>query len=202
MAIHRMYSAILPLYMELLNSSERTFLQAVSHFSYCNPFLPEHTEFERAALGTEYVEGEPVWSQQVENPEKPRENVWRIAAKLEPLAEELRRRLRLGADRRAGDLILYEDAILHLLYQRFYPKFYAASFAGEVRPRMQWSFYREFLQDWRAFFEIDGVRFPSGHEPALTFSFFRQIQRAFEQIFLDVIGGSMQAARFRGAIWQ
>jgi len=188
--------------MAFLNSSERAFLRAVSEFSYCNPFLPEHTEFERAALGSEYVQGEPVWSQQVENPEKPRENVWRIFAKLEPLAKELRTRVAQGAATRASDLVLYEDAILHLLYQRFYPRFYAASFGSGVRPGMQWAFYREFLQDWRAFLEIDGVRLPSGHQPALTFSIFRQIQRAFEQIFRDVIGGSMPAARLRGAIWQ
>jgi hypothetical protein len=188
--------------MSFLTSPERAFLRAVSDFSYCNPFLPEHSEFERAALGKEYVEGEPVWSQPVENPEKPRENVWRIFAKLEPVVEELRRRLALRPASRAEDLALYEDAVLYLLYQRFYPKFYEASFAGSARPSMQWAFYREFLRDWRTFLEIDGVRFPSGHEPALTFSIFRQIQRAFEQIFRDVIGGSMPAARLRGAIWQ
>ena len=53
-----------------------------------------------------------------------------------------------------------------------------------------------------AFFEIDGVHFPTKHDPRHTFACFRQIQRAFDQIFRDIIGGSMPAARLRASIWQ
>src|ERR1700689_3219841 len=126
-----MYTAVQFLYMVFLNASERAFLKAVVQFAYCNPFLPEHTKFERAVRGPVFPEGEPIWSQQVSDPEKPRENVWRIFKKLEPLAAELRRRLRDGTHWRDEDLSLYEDAVLHLLYQRYYPKFYAASFAPQ-----------------------------------------------------------------------
>jgi transcriptional regulator with AAA-type ATPase domain len=185
------------MYMSFLNASERAFLKAVSQFAYCNPFLPEHTEFERAALGSDFLEGEPVWSQQVKDPEKPRENVWRIFKKLEPLAKELRKRLAQGADPRTEDLVLYEDAILHLLYQRYYPKFYGA------RPSVtQWAFFHEFHKDWQFYFRVNGIAFPSGLEPIRMFAFFRQLQRAFEQIFRDIIGASLPAAKLRGAIWQ
>src|SRR5262249_10255024 len=34
------------------------------------------------------------------------------------------------------------------------------------------------------------------------FACFRQIQRAFDQIFRDIIGGSLAAARLRAAVWQ
>jgi len=196
-----MYGAVQFLYMSFLNASERAFLKAVVQFAYCNPFLPEHTEFERAALGPDFLEGEPIWSQQVNDPEKPRENVWRIFKKLEPLAKELRRRLVDGASARTEDLLLYEDAILHLLYQRYYPKFYAASQAT-VRPVTLWAFYHDFHREWLIYFKINGVELPSQHDPVLTFAFFRQIQHAFEQIFQDIIGGSLPAARLRGAIWQ
>ncbi len=122
-SVHLMYSAVQFMYMLFLNPSERAFLKAVVQFAYCNPFLPEHTEFERAVLGPDFIEGEPVWSQQVNDPEKPRENVWRIFKKLEPVANDLRRRLaRRSASPSTEDLVLYEDAILHLLYQRYYPK--------------------------------------------------------------------------------
>ncbi len=185
------------MYMPFLDPSERTFLKAVSQFAYCNPFLPEHTEFERAALGSDFLEGEPVWSQQVKDPEKPRENIWRIFKKLEPLAKELRQRLAQGADPRTEDLVLYEDAILHLLYQRYYPKFFAA------RPSVtQFAFFHEFNKDWQFYFRVNGIEFPSGLEPRRMFAFFRQLQRAFEQIFRDIIGASLPAARLRGAIWQ
>ncbi len=189
------------MHMAFLSAPERAFLKAVSQFAYCNPFLPEHTEFERAALGPDFLEGEPVWSQQVKDPEKPRENVWRIFKKLEPLAKELRNRLVQGASPRPEDLILYEDAVLHLLYQRYYPRFYAASFS-EKPSVTQWAFFHEYRQDWHIFFKVNGIEFPSGHEPVRMFEFYRQIQRAFEQIFRDIIGASLPAARLRGAIWQ
>src|ERR1051325_5754180 len=190
------------MYMAFLSAAERSFLRAVSQFAYCNPFLPEHTEFERARVGGVVVEGEPVWSQTVEDPERPRANVWRIFERLAPLAEQLRDRLRAGASPREPDLILYEDAILHLLYQRYYPRFYEAGFGTARDQSGRWRFYHDYLADWRRFFELDGVRLPTHHEPRHTFACFRQIQRAFDQIFRDIIGSSLPAARLRASIWQ
>src|ERR1700736_4975983 len=102
--------------MAFLSTSERAFLRAVSQLAYCNPFLPERVDCERAALGSDFLEGEPVWSLPVDQPERPRANVWRIVKRLEPLAEQLRNRLTAQAGDQ--DLSLYEDAVLHLLYQR------------------------------------------------------------------------------------
>ena len=70
------------------------------------------------------------------------------------------------------DRVLYEDAVLHLLYQRYYRQFFAAAFgaATEQADPARWRFYNNFLADWRSFFEIDGVRFPTGHEPRHTFA--------------------------------
>ena len=39
-------------------------------------------------------------------------------------------------------------------------------------------------------------------DPRHTFAWFRQIQRAFEITFRDIIGSSLPAARLRGAVWQ
>jgi DNA-binding NtrC family response regulator len=191
------------MYMAFLSATERSFLAAVSEFAYCNPFLPEHTRLEREALGADFVEGEPVWSQLVADPERPRANVWRIYEKLKKLAEELRSRLTSQKfTPRDADLLLYEDAILHLLYQSYYRQFYEASFGAAATLTSRWRFYHEFLSDWRRFFEIDGVHLPTRHDPRHTFACFRQIQRAFEQIFRDIIGGSMPAARLRASVWQ
>ena len=179
------------------------FLRAVSHLAYANPFLPERVEWERAALGAEFVEGEPVWSQQVKDPERPRANIWKIAEKLAPAAEQFRDRLAGGATASDEELALYEDAVLYLLYQRYYPRFYEAGCPAEGKPDQgRWRFYNEFLADWRHFFGFERARLPSGYEPPHTFACFRQIQRAFEQIFADIIGGSMPAARLRAAVWQ
>src|SRR3954451_5990676 len=136
--------------VRFLSVPERTLLKRVSRLGYANPFLPERVECERAVLGDEFVEGEPVWSYQAEHPE-PRANVWRTIAKLEPLIEQLRTRLGSGVDPREQDLALYEDATLQLLYQRSYSKFYEAGFGGERDNPGRWRFYNEFLSDWRHF---------------------------------------------------
>ena len=189
--------------MGFVTASQRALLQAVSGLGRCNHFLPERVAWERTALGDDFVEGEPVWSYRVDRPE-PRENVWRIYRRLEPLAEQLRARLGESAEAREQDLVLYEDAVLHLLYTRYYRRFFDAGFGPDAGKRnaARWRFYRDFLEDWRHFFHIEGVRFPTGHDPRHTFACFRQIQRAFEHTFRDIIGSSMPAARLRAAVWQ
>jgi transcriptional regulator with AAA-type ATPase domain len=187
--------------IQFTTTSQRTLLQGVSRLAYANPFLPERVELERAVLGGEFIEGEPVWSYRAEHPE-PRANVWRIVARLEPLVEQLAARLRAGVAASERDLALYEDAALQLLYQRCYPKFYEAGFGGEQSNPGRWRFYNEFLADWRRFLAIDGLTFPNERDPRHTFACFRQIQRAFDITFRDIIGSSLPAARLRGAVWQ
>src|SRR5580704_10521285 len=182
--------------MAFLSSSERSFLSAVSQLAYSNPFLPERAGCERAALGRDYEASEPVWSLPVEDPERPRANVWRINERLGPLAEQLRTRLVAASPPREPDLVLYEDALIHFLYNRYYPKFVAAREQAN-----RWTFYRDFLADWKHFYP-EQIAFPSHHDPVHTFACYRQIQRAFEQIFHAIIGGSLPAARLRAAIWQ
>jgi DNA-binding NtrC family response regulator len=184
-----------------MNEAQRSLLEGVSRLAYLNPFLPERVDCERAVLGAEFVEGEPVWSYRAEHPE-PRANVWRITARLEPLLVELRERLERGAAPSEHDLILYEDGVLQLLYQRCYQGFFDAGFGATQTAASRWRFYGTFLADWRRFFAMESLRLPSGHEPRHTFACFRQIQRAFEITFRDIIGSSLAAARLRAAIWQ
>lgn len=188
--------------MPFLSAKERAFLSAVSELGYCNPFLPERVALERAALGLEFIEGEPVWSLPVDEPERPRANAWRIIQRVESVLEQLRGRLRARVVPHRDDLVLYEDAVVHLLYHRFYKHFFDATFRTHAGAVGRWRFYPEFLAAWRHFLEIDEVQFPTRHEPRHTFACFRQIQRAFEQILRDIIGNSMPAARLRASVWQ
>jgi transcriptional regulator with AAA-type ATPase domain len=187
--------------VHFLTPSQQTLLQGFSRLGYANPFLPERVECERAVLGGEFLEGEPVWSYRAEHPE-PRANVWRMVGKLQPLVEQLRTRLAAGVEARELDLGLYEDATLQLIYQRCYGKFYEAGFGAEKENPSRWRFYNEFLADWRHFFQIEGVHFPFERDPRHTFACFRQIQRAFDITFRDIIGNSLPAARLRASIWQ
>jgi DNA-binding NtrC family response regulator len=189
--------------MAFLSGTQRSLLRAVSQLGYCNPFLPERVDLERAALGSEFLEGEPVWSYRADQT-GPRENVWRLQGRLELMTEQLRARLQEGVETREPDLALYDDAVLAMLYTRYYRNMYDAGFgpgAGKSDAG-RWRFYTQFLGDWHHFFRIEGVEFPTGHTAPHTFACFRQIQRAFEHVFRDIIGSSMPAARLRASIWQ
>ena len=41
---------------------DAAFAATISRLLYCNPFLPERIEFEREALGADFVEGDVVWN--------------------------------------------------------------------------------------------------------------------------------------------
>jgi transcriptional regulator with AAA-type ATPase domain len=190
--------------MPLLNPTERSLLEAISGLACANPFLPERIERERAVLGVAFVDGELVWSQPTQNPNLPRPNVLRIVKLIEPLLGQLQGKLSQNADASDHDLLLYEDAAIYFLYERYHRRLFEAGFgaaAGKKNPA-RWLFYTQFLAEWRRFFQIEGVRLPSGHDPRHTFACFRQLQRAFEFVFRDIIGSSLPAARLRASIWQ
>src|SRR5689334_24070077 len=113
--------------MSFLTPAQRTTLRAVSQLAYCNPFLPERVECERAVLGPAFVEGEPVWSYRGAE-QGPRQNVWLVYERLEPVLEAARDCLASGAEARGPDLVLYEDSVLHFLYTRYYRNFFDAGF--------------------------------------------------------------------------
>jgi len=191
------------MHMAFLSASERAFLRAASRLAFCNPFLPERVEHERAALGAEFADDGPVWSFSVHEPERRRTNVWRIAARLDEFCPRLRNKLAAAMAASDEDRVLYEDCVLNLLYQRYYPRFFEAGF-GEQKSAgaSRWRFFSEFAADWRYFFQIEGLALPSGYEPGHTFACFRQIQCAFEHIFQNIIGNSLPAARLRAAVWE
>src|SRR5437867_3210742 len=91
-----MSSRVQVMYMTFLSGDERAFATAVVGLAYANPFLPQRVEWERAALGPEFIDTAPVWSARTaeldSNP-----NVARIGARVEALVGELRRRVASGA---------------------------------------------------------------------------------------------------------
>jgi len=177
--------------MSILSESERRFLAAVSRLAYCNPFLPERTAHEKAALEKDFVSRQTVWSASVKDPDSASPNVTRLHARLTPLIEKIH--LRRG-DLPAADAAIYEDCVHHLLYQRYYPQFAAAT--------ENWAFYRAFASDWSRYLTREGVHFETASECAHFFACFRQVQRAFHHIFDNIIGNSMPAARLRASVWQ
>lgn len=169
------------MYMTPVHQTVNWLPHIVSRLAYSNPFSTERIHLERTALGKEFVEGDPVWSVSVADPDAARPNVGRIHSRVEELLAEWR-----PTD---NEREFYEDCVLYMLYQRYY-----ASFAGA---RRDWSFYRKFLADWN--------RLLGPHASMTPEHFFAcswQIMRAFHGIFDHVIGSSIPAARLRAAIWE
>jgi transcriptional regulator of aromatic amino acid metabolism len=186
--------------MTLLTDRERSFAEAVSRLAYCNPFLPERIEYERLALGPEFVATGEVWHVGSETAGK-NPNVPRLNVRVEAFAEDLRSRL--VDERRVGkkEARLYRDFVIYLLYNR-----YEDRFAGVVEEgcsaESRIDFFGEFRQDFAHFFELDGLTLQPESDATHLFACFFQVRRAFKLIFRHIVGGSMPAARLRAAVWQ
>jgi DNA-binding NtrC family response regulator len=180
--------------MPAFSREQRHLLSAVAQLGYGNPFLPERITFEKAALGREFVAAGPVWSASVSDPDAEPPNVTSIYRKLSALMETLPAQLTAASEVREDELAAYEDSTHYFLYQRYYSRFVAS--------QGKWDFYREYLADWNRLFHIPGKRFEGILDPAHVFACFRQIQHAFQQVYDNIIGNSMPAARLRASIWQ
>ncbi|MBI2688506.1 MAG: sigma-54-dependent Fis family transcriptional regulator [Acidobacteria bacterium] len=173
-----------------IRAHERPFLEAVAALAYANPFSTDRVHWEKAALGGEFLPGDPIWSVSVADPDAVRPNIWRIQEKLGPVLEAVRGRL----SKHEGDWALYEECVHSLLYQRYYENF--------VHSSGQWAFYRKFATDWAHFFDIPGRRYQTALPVEHFFACCWQLARAFHRIFDHIIGSSMPAARLRGSIWE
>jgi len=180
--------------MAVFSPAERRFLHAVASLSYSNPFLPERIDWERAALGREWLQSEPVWSISAADPDADLPNILRIYDKLERLIDGLHARLCSAPDLAPDELADYEESVHSLLYQRYYRSFREAG--------GRFPFYKQFLADWNRFLVVPGKRFETTLRPAHVFACLDQVQRAFTLIFYNIVGSSMPAARLRAAIWQ
>ena len=181
--------------MSFAKPAERAFLSVVSRLAYANPFLPDRVDAEREALGDDFISGgDPVWSASVADPDAISPNIWRIVERLQPILEDLRARLAQGTEAAPADLLLYEDNVHHLLYQRYYEDF--------TRSDGKWGFYRRFLSEWQHYFDLPGRKFETALQPAHVFACFWQVQRAFHSVFDHLIGSSIPAAWLRASVWQ
>ncbi|MBT8486456.1 MAG: sigma-54-dependent Fis family transcriptional regulator [Phycisphaerales bacterium] len=193
---------------QMISTTEQAFMDAVSRLAYCNPFLPERITHEQAALGPAFVEGGKPWNV---HPDRAGVdvNLTRLMERAEPLVAKLGARMREGARPREAERQQYEDLALFVLYYRYLPRFrhpvtdastdHAGGVASKPRPV---AFYRQFVADARAFFDVPGVALPDDRELPHLFACFFQMRRAFDLIFSCIIGVSAPAVRLRAEVWQ
>ena len=177
-----------------MTDRERRILGAISKLAYCNPFLPEHTEHESAALGNQFVAGSAAWSASVTNPDAPNPNVVKVHERLESLIPRVHARLVAAVEANAEELAIYIDCAQYLLFQRYHMEF--------TKANENWRFYRRFADDWKLCFTVNGKPLDLAPDPVHLFACFRQLRRAFHHIFDNIVGNSMPIAHLRASVWQ
>jgi hypothetical protein len=190
--------------MKLFTPSELAFAQTISRLAYCNPFLPERIEHEKAALGNEFIDRGEVWNL------RPEEggvypNIERLVELCGGLCDRLRESLVSGGRPNEAELSLYVDVVFFLLYNRHQPSMGGfimrslerGSSAGKL------DFWPEFQRDVDHYLSsIEVIPEALKIDAPLLFAFFFQVRRAFHLLFRSIVGSSMPAARLRAAAWQ
>ncbi|MDZ4820841.1 MAG: sigma 54-interacting transcriptional regulator, partial [Planctomycetota bacterium] len=191
--------------MPLFTPAQRQFAEALSRLAYCNPFLPERFEHERAALGEAYeIEEKIAWSRQSDWGED-RSNVRRLAVESEALSERIRAALLAGNSATKKELELYEDLALYVVYYRFVTPFIKeVNVSGNLKTWLTEcvAVWPQFLKDFKHFFHIAGTTLPNHYDAGHIFACLFQVCRAFWNIFDNIVGDSLPAAQLRAEIWQ
>jgi DNA-binding NtrC family response regulator len=191
--------------MAFLSRPERRQVEAIAQIGYCNPFLPERLKWERQVLGNQFQEGAAVMNlpSTMDAEEKVFENFLLILKRAHELADMLRVRVLDGHCSREDDQRLYRELILFTLYGKY---FSLVNLSRDQRKSAESRQYAEcwqsFLKDYQWYLSIDGVKLPVYFDPVHCFSIFRQLDRAFQHIFVYILGRSMPMARLRATIWE
>lgn len=179
---------------------ERAFLEGLSGLTWANPFLPERIEWERRALGGDFVPTELVWTADADEADaaEDRPNVARLRDAAAAMVETVRARVEGGRWPDDAERGLYRDLVLYHLYAQFERGFFdrIAGPEGEAAA----------VDPAFALFEADVRRLDAGLElgidaPHLYACFF-QVRRAFHFVFRHILGASMAAARLRADVWR
>jgi transcriptional regulator with AAA-type ATPase domain len=186
----------------LLKGSEGEVTAAFAEIADCNPFLPERIELERRALGDSFVEGGAVWHAEG-NEAALSPNLDRLRALAERLSEDLRSRLAKRIEGTSSEIRNYQGLVRYLLFAR-YEEFWFSLLESESGGAIDESVhsYGSFVQDARHFLHLPGRKLIDDGEIAHLFALGFQVRRAFHQIFRQIFGGSLPAARLRATVWQ
>src|SRR3954464_11717393 len=111
--------------------ADAAFAATISQLAYCNPFLPERIDFERQALGDEFVEADTVWNV-TQDWEGNRPNIRTLQERVENVASAARDRLIDGHKPEGKEARQYEDLVVYLLYYRVQEPFQHAVTASNM----------------------------------------------------------------------
>jgi len=183
----------------LFTEAESALARAVGELGAGNPFMPARLEAERAALGDAFDPAGTLWHSPAEP--VPAANVVRIATRATALADAARARLTDGARPHAGELALYEDLVLYVLYERHQDALFAW-FGDRPAPTGRVACFDRVRRDLAHYLDVRGCPSPLRAQAAHMFAGFYQVRRAFHQIHANILGESEPARRLRAAVWE
>lgn len=191
--------------MAILSSRDMRVAEAIGRIGYCNPFLPKRLELERVALGRDFRCADPVINLPPNADLKTIfPNLVALRERAEVLSEAMRSKLLTGGTPAEGELRIYQNMALYLLYHRHmsYLDNVATAPSEHAKSAQSSAAWNDFRKDFNAYLQLPGLSLPAHIEPAHCFAVFFQIQRAFNHIFECLIGRSMPIARLRAAVWE
>jgi DNA-binding NtrC family response regulator len=185
----------------LMKSEERRFAKGIARLVACNHFLPERIDLEREALGSAFVEGpSAAWNVDLDSRGRS-PNIQRLAEKTGEVVDALHLRLMKGGRLARDDVDGYEALVYFHLYQRYRSDLESLTLAPGA-PRRPARFYEAFAQDARTYLQPTREPAASTQEVAHLFAGLWQVERAFVNIFQNIVGSSPSIARLRASVWE
>ncbi len=179
------------------------FVEAVNRIMFCNPFLPERTELEEAALGSAYTATDHPWNIFMTEPSQD-SNLSLLLERVASSVDACRANLERRAPASEREAELYFNLVwFHLYYRhrgqldRFVRDAHARGAAGTTV-----SFFAKTNAEAESYLCAGShdVRWPYPYAHMFAFGF--QVRRAFHHIFRFILGTSPTATRLRARVWQ
>lgn len=189
----------------LFSAPERDFAEAVRGLSQSNPFTPERIEWERRALGADFVSDGAEWNRLAPSATM-HPNLVQIEQRVFALVQSAAKAWPASARRvSARDARLFSAVVLFGLYLHFSPRFDEAirdSLSGTGAAGRRLGFFAEFQRECVRLLDRPGITTLGESPLEHIFACLFQIRRAFHTIHRSLVGGSPALARLRAAIWE
>ncbi len=186
--------------MAWLNSDELQLARAISQLTFCNPFLPQRTQYERAVLGSEYVASDNSWNFPASGQQQ-RPNEIRARDKVAAFVNTLRGRLTGKLTPGAQEWRLYQDAVVHYLYYSLEVDFYQALAEGKTGTEYA-GLYARYLEKFNELMRVPAKGCACQFRAEHLFACCYQVTRAFQGIYRSIIGLSPCMIDLRAKVWE
>ncbi len=184
--------------MGLFSETERHLAESIDRVVYSNPFAGERLEHERIALGPGFSDEGDAWRA---GPGHRNKNIGPLLRKVEALLEACRGRLCEASDR---ELALYRSMVRYRLYYEIEEGLFRLSETarkGNLKSTRVEQFDK-FKERYHHYLGASPDRRKNLQDVAHLFAIGFQLRRAFEEIFLRIVGASEPAAQLRARVWE